>query len=76
MPEPKLYSNVRKTVSKIAAKQSISTSEIERNNIRYWIGQRGIIGIEFDQKRNVKSRVFQAMEPDDFLDRFRDWLGV
>ena len=43
---------------------------------KFWVGQRGIIGIEFDQDRNVKSKILQPLttEPN-FIDRLRDWLG-
>src|SRR6516162_458715 len=51
-------------------------SIFDQTMTKFWVGQRGIIGIEFDQDRNVKSKILQPLttEPN-FIDRLRDWLG-
>jgi hypothetical protein len=45
----------------------------DSKNTKTWLGQRGIMNVEFDQGGKVKATAF-TREPH-FLDPLRDWLG-
>jgi hypothetical protein len=45
----------------------------DSKNTKIWLGQRGVMTVEFDQGGEVKATAF-AREPH-FLDPLRDWLG-
>ena len=84
MPFKELCEQWRDHLSKVLVIEGKALAEEPRSRFWgneetfHWLGRRGIIEIQFDQRGQVRGKIFWGISPAEpsFLDCLRDWLGL